>query len=309
MRSMKIFLGALAFLTIIILSGSVFIVEQTHQALVLQFGELRRVVTEPGLHFKIPFIQDVTFYEKRILDCDMTEVAITTGDQKRLMVDAYVRYRISDAILFYRSVRPADEIGASIQLQTIAASTLRIVLGKVKLRDLLSEKRAAIMRQINDDVKNGAKSSGIEINGAKSMGIEIIDVRIKRTELPEKNREAVYRKMNSELEKIAKQTRAEGAQQAQEIRATTDKECTVIIATAHQKAQENRGEGEAKSLAIISEKVGKDPEFYGFFRSLDIFKTSLAENGTLVLSTNSELFKYFQSPDQVMKHTTKENNN
>lgn len=297
MKHTRLVLAVITFVALVLLSGGIFIVEQTHQALVLQFGELRRVVTEPGLHFKIPFIQDVTMYEKRILDCDMTEVAITTGDQKRLMVDAYVRYRIFDAILFYRSVRPADEIGAASQLQTIVSSTLRIVLGKVKLRDLLSEKRSTIMRQINDDVKNQTKA----------LGIEIIDVRIKRTELPEKNREAVYRKMNSELEKIAKQTRAEGAQKGQEIRATAEKERTVIIANAHQKSQENRGEGEAKGLEIISEKVGKDPEFYGFFRSLDIFKNSLADNGTLVLSTDSELFKYFRSPEQLMKTSRQSN--
>jgi len=293
MSSLKIMIIAVSFAFILLLSGSVFIVEQTSQAIVFQFGELRRVITNPGLHFKIPFIQDVTFYEKRILDCDMKEVAITTGDQKRLMVDAYTLYRISDPILFYRSVRPADEIGATSQLQTIISSTLRIVLGKVKLRDLLSEKRSSVMHQIYTDVKLQAKN----------LGIEIVDVRIKRTELPEKNREAVYRKMNSELEKIAKQTRAEGAQRGQEIRSTAEKERTVIIAKAHQQAQTNRGEGEAKALEIVSQTLGRDPDFYGFYRSMETYKSALTEGSTLMLSTDSELFKYFRNPEQVTKST------
>lgn len=293
MSSLKMIIIAVTFALVLILSGSIFIVEQTSQAIVFQFGELRRVITDPGLHFKIPFVQDVTFYEKRILDCDMKEVAITTGDQKRLMVDAYTLYRISDAILFYRNVRPADEIGASVQLQTIISSNLRTVLGKINLRDLLSEKRSGVMHKIYDEVKKEAKN----------LGIEIIDVRIKRTELPEKNREAVYRKMNSELEKIAKQTRAEGAQRGQEIRSTAEKERTVLLAKAHQQAQTNRGEGEAKALGIVSATLGRDPEFYGFYRSMETYKTALTEGSTLMLSTDNELFKYFRNPEQVTKST------
>lgn len=293
MSTLRIIIIAVTFTFVLLFSSSVFIVEQTTQAIVFQFGELKRVITDPGLHFKIPFIQDVAFYEKRILDCDMKEVAITTGDQKRLMVDAYTLYRISDAILFYRSVRPADEIGAASQLQTIVSSTLRIVMGKVKLRDLLSEKRSDVMHQIYDQVKQGAKN----------LGIEIIDVRIKRTELPEKNREAVYRKMNSELEKIAKQTRAEGAQRGQEIRSTAEKERTVLLAKAHQEAQKNRGEGEAKALEIVSATLGRDPEFYGFYRSMETYKAALTEGSTLMLSTDSELFKYFRNPEQITKST------
>lgn len=278
-----IFLGVIAF------GSSVFIVEQTSQALVLQFGELKRVIKEPGLHFKIPYLQTVNIYEKRILDFDLPEVPITTGDQKRMMVDTYMRYRIEDVIQFYRTVRPADETGVAIQFQPIISSVLRQVLGKVNLTDLLSEKRSAIMHQINDGVKTEAKK----------LGIEIVDVRIKRTELPEENRVRVYEKMNAELEKIAKDYRAKGAEKAKEISAKAEKERTVILAEAQRDAQQNRGEGEAKALEIVADALGEDPEFYGFVRSMDNLKV-LDEESSMVLSTDNEAFKYMNKPDSII---------
>lgn len=275
--------GALLF------SQSAFIVDQTKQALVLQFGELNRVIENPGLHFKIPFIQTVMLYEKRIMDFDMSEVAITTGDQKRMMVDTYTRYRIVDPIQFYRSVQPADEIGTHTQLQTIVSSTVRNVLGKIKLRNLLSEERSKIMHQINTEVQKLSTP----------LGLEIIDVRIKRTELPEENRKSVFARMNSELERIAKQNRANGAEKAQEIRSTAEKERTVLLAQAQRDGQINRGEGESKALLIVSETLGKDPDFYGFYRSLETYQATLTEGTTLMLSTDNELFKYFSHPEKV----------
>lgn len=273
----------------IVLSQGIFIVDQKKQALVLQFGELDRVITEPGLNFKIPFIQEVMIYEKRILDFDMSEVAITTGDQKRMIVDTYTRYRITDPIQFYRSVRPADEVGIQVQLQTIVSSTVRNVLGKTQLRNLLSEERSKVMHQINDEVQKLSKP----------LGLEIIDVRIKRTELPEENRKSVFARMNSELERIAKENRAKGAQKAQEIKSTAEKERTVLLAEAQRDAQKNRGEGEAKALQVVSETLGKDPDFYGFYRSLETYQATLTEGTTLLLSSDSELFKYFSHPDKV----------
>lgn len=275
----------------LVLSQSVFVVDQTKQAIVLQFGKEQRVIINPGLNFKVPFIQEVIPIDKRILDFDMTEVAITTGDQKRMMVDTYTRYRITDPIMFYRNVRPADEVGTQMQLQTIVSSTVRNVLGKVMLRNLLSEERSKIMHQMNEEIQKLTKP----------LGIEIIDVRIKRTELPEENRKSVFARMNSELERIAKENRAKGAEKAQEIKSTAEKERTVLIAEAQRDAQKNRGEGEAKALQLVSETLGRDPEFYGFYRSMETYKTTLTEGTTMMLSTESELFKYFSHPEKLAK--------
>lgn len=275
----------------LVLSQSVFVVDQTKQAIVLQFGKEQRVIINPGLNFKVPFIQEVIPIDKRILDFDMTEVAITTGDQKRMMVDTYTRYRITDPIMFYRNVRPADEVGTQMQLQTIVSSTVRNVLGKIMLRNLLSEERSKIMHQMNEEIQKLTKP----------LGIEIIDVRIKRTELPEENRKSVFARMNSELERIAKENRAKGAEKAQEIKSTAEKERTVLIAEAQRDAQKNRGEGEAKALQLVSETLGRDPEFYGFYRSMETYKATLTEGTTMMLSTESELFKYFSHPEKLAK--------
>jgi modulator of FtsH protease HflC len=278
-----------AFLGVALLSGELlFIVDQRSQAIVLQFGELRQVYTEPGLKIKIPFIQDVMFYEKRVLDFDLPEVRITTGDQKRMLVDTYTRYRIQDPILFFRSIKPANEQGAGMRLEALVSSTVRNVLGKVVLRTLLSEERSKIMRQINDEV---AKLTS-------PLGIEIIDVRIIRTELPTENRKAVFARMNSELEKIAKANRAEGWKQALEIVSTAQKEETIIIAEAQKEAQKIRGEGEAKAVEIVSDASSKDAELYGLYRSMQTLKESLGQGTTMVLGTDSDLFKFFSNPEK-----------
>lgn len=294
MNKKMIGLIGVVLLGIAMISGELFfVVDQRSQAIVLQFGELRHVHEAPGLKVKIPFIQEVTFYEKRVLDFDLPEVRITTGDQKRMLVDTYTRYRISDAILFFRSIKPANEQGAAMRLEALVSSTVRNVLGKIELRTLLSEERSKIMRQINDEVQKLTKP----------LGIEIIDVRIIRTELPSENRKAVFARMNSELERIAKENRAKGAEKALEIKSTADKDRVIILAEANKKALEIRGEGDKKSITIATEAAKEDPELFAFDRSMRALKESLKQGTTtMVLGTDSDLFKYFSNPD---KHLTR----
>ncbi len=292
----KKIIGLIAAVLLLIgfMSGELFfVVDQRSQAIVLQFGELRQVHQEPGLKIKVPFIQEVTFYDKRVLDFDLPEVRITTGDQKRMLVDTYTRYRISDPILFFRSIKPANEQGAAMRLEALVSSTVRNVLGKIELRTLLSEERSKIMKQINDEVERLTKP----------LGIEIIDVRIIRTELPSENRKAVFARMNSELERIAKENRAIGAEKALEIKSTADKDRVIILAEANKKAQEIRGEGDKSSVAIASEAAKEDPELFVFDRSMRTLKESLKQGTTtMILGTDSDLFKYFSNPD---KHLTR----
>jgi membrane protease subunit HflC len=265
----------------------IFTVDQTKQAIVLQFGELRKVHTTPGLKVKIPFIQDVLFYEKRVLSFDFPEVRITTGDQKRLLVDTYTRYRIIDPILFFQTVKPANEQGAAMRLEAFVTSTVRNVLGKVPLRNLLSEERPKIMKSIEREVDALARP----------LGIAIVDVRIIRTELPMENRDAVFSRMISALNQIAKGNRANGEKIGQEIRSAADRDQSIILATAQQKAQDIRGQGEAESIQILGEALGKNPEFYGFYRTMQTYRETLGEGTTLVLTTDNDLFRFFNAPE------------
>lgn len=269
-------------------AGSVFTVDQKSQAIVLQFGELSRVVATPGLKLKIPFIQDVTYYDKRVLDFDLPAIPITTGDQKRIVVDTYTRYRIKDPVLFFQTIKPADEHGTAMRLEALVSSTVRNVIGKLPLRSLLTEERVRAMERIHQEVSHLTES----------LGIEIVDIRIIRTELPVENRKAVFARMNSELERIAKENLAKGAEKAQQIRSTADKDRAIILAEAEKEAQQAKGEGEAKALEIVSSSLGKDPEFYGFYRSLEAYKEVLKDDTTMILSSESELFKYFSNPEK-----------
>ncbi len=288
-RSIGFFAGLLV--VFFVLSSSLFIVSQTQQAIVLQFGELRRVIQEPGLKIKIPFIQEVIIYEKRVMDFDLPATDITLGDQKRVRVDTYTRYRINDPIQFFKSVKPANELGTARRLEALVGSTVRNVLGKVELRELLSEKRSKVMHQINTEVKALTKG----------LGLEIIDLRIVRTELPPENRPAVFNRMNADLQRYAKQNRANGDEKAQEIRSTAEKERTIILAEANRDAQILRGEGDAKAIATIAETMGKDPDFYGFYKAMETYETIVGPETTLVLSADSDLFKYFSHPERVLR--------
>ncbi len=281
-------IGVLLVVVIFISSGMIFTVDQTKQALVLQFGELRKAHTTPGLKFKIPFIQEVIFYEMRILDYDLAPIRVTTGDQKRLDVSTYTRYRIKDPLLFFKSVKPANEIGARMRLDAFVSSALRNVLGKIPLRNLLSEERSKIMKQIEGDVQK-------QLN---PLGIGIIDVRIIRTELPPENREAVFKRMNSELVRIATENRAKGAEVAQGIRARAERDRTILLAEAQKKAQTTRGEGEAHAIKIAREAFSKDANFYAFYRSMQAYKEVLAsENTTMLISPDNDFFRFFSHPN------------
>ncbi len=264
-------------------SSSIFIVEQTTQAIVLQFGEYKTVHTEPGLKFKVPFIQDVQYFEKRVIDYDSVNlIDIKTVDKKRLMVDAYVRYRITDVLAFYKGVQPANEIGTKIRLDAMIPSSIKNVLGKIPLRDLLSPKRVEIMKKIQVSIAQLAKP----------IGIEIVDVRIVRTELPEENRPAVFERFNQTLIRSAKGNRADGEEKARGVRAGADRECIVLIAEAQKKAQGLRGKGDATAMEITNKAFQVDPDFYAFYRSLESYKEVMKDQTQMYLSMDHPFFKY-----------------
>ncbi|MHA1558413.1 MAG: protease modulator HflC [Alphaproteobacteria bacterium] len=267
---------------LIIIYNSLFIVEQTHQAIVLQFGELKKVHLEPGLKLKIPFIQEIFYYEKRFLSFDRLPIHLTTGDQKRLVVDTYTRYRIEDPLVFFKTVKPASELGAAMRLEAIVGSAVRNVLGKVPLRKLLSDERSNVMEEIEQLV----------VKTAKPLGISVVDVRIIRTELPKANRDAVFARMNSELIRFAKKNRAEGAQDAQITCAKTDKEKEILIAQAHKDGKILIAEGEAEALDIMNRSISKDIDFYAFCKTMQIYRDTLTGKTTLLLSTDTPILNF-----------------
>lgn len=272
------------------LSSSLFIVRKSEQALVLQFGKSKTVHTTPGLKIKIPFIQDVLFYDARVLDFDLPPVLVTTGDQKRLVVDTYTRYKIVDPLLFYQTIQPANEIGARMRLEGIICSSLRNVLGKVHLRTMLSVERSKVMKQVEEEIKTMTRP----------LGLEIIDVRIIRTDLPPENKKAVLARMNAELERFAKENRAKGVENAQKIKATADKDKTVILAEANKQSEITKGEAEAKAIEITNKVYGKDPSFYYYYRWLLTYKTSFSNNLNIVIGSDSPLLKVLQNSNQIV---------
>ncbi len=285
---------AVLLLFTLVISGSVFFtVNQAQQAIVLQFGELKTVHREPGLKFKIPMIQEVIMYDNRILDYDLPPITVTTIDQKRVVIDTYTRYKITDPVLFFKSIKPANESGARSRLNPIINSAVRNVLGKNNLRNLLSEDRAKLMKQIETEVSTFAKQ----------LGITIIDVRIIRTELPPENRTAVFARMNSELIQIAKQNRAKGEEIAQGIRARADREQAGILAEASKQDQTIRGQGDSQALDIINKAMEKDPQFYQFYRTLQAYEAICQKDTPIILSTDHELFKIFQKIDDLFTNS------
>lgn len=277
----KIIIAALA--VIFILLNSVYIVYQPEQAIVLQFGEPMRVVQDAGLKFKVPFIQNVVFYDKRLLNLDPPAQEVVLNDKKRLDVDSFTRYRIIDPLKFYQTVR--NEYQAQSKLEEIVNSSLRKVLGRCTLTELLSEQRTKIMSDISANVKRDAEA----------IGVSVADVRIRRADLPIEVMQAINARMKTERERDAKEFRAMGQQEAQNIRATADKEATIIVAEAEKKAQITRGDGDKKAVTIWNETVGQDADFYDFYRSLEAYRNSLsAQETSLVLSPDSEFFKYFK---------------
>ena len=265
------------------LYSALFTVNQTQQALVLQLGEPKRIIQEPGLSLKIPFIQDAVFYERRVLSLipqDAEEVIL--ADQKRLQVDAYARYRIEDPLLFFQTVR--NEFGARARLESIIDSSVRRVLGSETLASILTGERETINGSIRDEVNSSVKS----------LGIEIIDVRLRRADYPQATSQNIFNRMKSEREREAKEFRATGEEEAQKIRADAEKTRTVIVAEASRQAQELRGQGDSEAIRIYAESFGRDPEFFAFYRSMQAYRKSIGESGTsMVLSPNSSFFRYF----------------
>jgi modulator of FtsH protease HflC len=265
---------------LIVAYSSVFVVEQIDQALVLQFGKPIRVVDVPGLHFKLPW-QDVVQYDKRLLDFEPPAEEVITSDQKRLVVDTYARFRISDPLQFYQSV--GTELVARTRLSATITGALRRVIGGVELQAVISERRAAIMRLIRDEVNTQSKG----------FGLDIVDVRIKRADLPEENSQAVFDRMKSERQREAAQYRAEGARQAQAIRADADRQRIEILADAGKQSQILRGQGDADSIKISADAYGRDKDFFSFYRSLEAYREGLSGPGTtLVLSPDSAFFRF-----------------
>lgn len=270
--------------------SSFFTVNQTQQALVLQFGEPKRIIQDPGLAFKLPFIQDAIFYESRVLSLipqDAEEVIL--ADQKRIQIDAYARYRIEDPLLFFQTVR--NEIGARARLESIIDSSVRRVLGNETLASILTGERENINGSIRDEVNASVDS----------LGIEIIDVRLRRADYPESTSQNIFNRMKSEREREAKEFRATGDEEAQKIRADAEKTRTVIVAEAKREAQEVRGQGDSNAIRIYANSFGQDPEFFSFYRSMEAYRKSIGESGTsMVLSPNSSFFRYFKDKDGKM---------
>ena len=269
---------------------SLFTVKEINQAIVLQFGDPKKVIAEPGLQVKIPFIQNVVFIDRRILSLDPQPEEVIASDQKRLIVDAYARFKIVDPLKFYISV--GDERVARSRLATIINSRLRSVLGTQSLATLLSEDRAKQMAIIQEGVNAEAKK----------FGITIIDVRIKRADLPQANSEAIYKRMQTEREREAKEFRARGAEMAVTITSTADKEVTVLLANAKKLSEIMKGEGDGQRNKIFAEAFGKDPDFFSFYRAMQAYETALIGGETsLILSPDSDFFKFFGSTGIIHK--------
>ena len=277
----KILFSAIAILAAVIYF-SVFIIKEVNQAIVLQFGDPKRILIEPGLNFKIPFIQNVVYLDKRILNLDTPPEEVIASDQKRLIVDAFARFKIVDPLKFYISV--GNERVARSRLSTIINSRIRNVLGQQELQTLLSKDRTKQMALIQEGVNFEAKN----------FGIEIVDVRIKRADLPQANSDAIYRRMQTEREREAKEFRAKGAEMAVTITSTADKEVTVILADAQKKSEIMKGEGDGQRNKIFAEAFGRDPEFFAFYRAMQAYENALIGGDTsLILSPDSEFFKFF----------------
>jgi modulator of FtsH protease HflC len=277
-------LAAVAVAALFVASSTLFTVNQTQQVLITQFGQPIRVINEPGLQFKIPFIQQVIPFDRRLLDFDAPGEEVILGDQRRLIVDSFTRYRITDPLLFFQTAGAA-EAGIRARLNSIVTSALRRVLGNEPLLSVLSTDRARIMTEIQRQVNEEARR----------FGIQIVDVRIRRADLPEENTQAILSRMQSERERVAREARAEGAEVAQRVRAGADRERTVLIAEAQSSADILRGQGEQDAIRIFADAFQRDPQFFHFWRSMQAYREAFSEGDTrLLLSPDSEFFRFFR---------------
>ncbi len=267
----------------VLINSAIFTVTEGQQVIVLRFGDPKVQITEPGLHFKVPLVDNIRAFEKRILNVDPPSEEVLLADQKRLVVDSFARYRITDMLLFLKTLN--TENSAQQRLHTVINSALRSTMGKATLQDILSAKRDSLMENIQSIVNEEAKR----------FGIEVVDVRIVRADLPEQVTQATFERMRSEREREAREARAEGEQLSIEIRSKADKERTVLLAEAKRDAEISRGQGDKKAIEIYGQAFGQDPKFYAFYRSLEAYKNSLGNpDTTLLISPNSEVLDYFK---------------
>ena len=278
-------LGVILVAMFLLASGSVFTVNQTQQAIVLQFGDPRQIISEPGLKFKLPFIQDVVYLDKRVLALDPPRPEeIIASDQRRLVVDSFVRFRITDSLRFFQTV--GNEAVARQRVAVVLNSSLRRVLGAVDSSTIVSGDRAALMEQIASVVNSETQR----------FGLEIVDVRIKRADFPENVNQAIFRRMQTEREREAREIRAQGAELSERIRADADRQRTILLAEARKQSEILRGEGDGQRTKIFADAANADPEFYSFYRSLQAYAEALQQGDTtMVLSPDSEFFRYFGS--------------
>jgi membrane protease subunit HflC len=285
MRAFFALIVILVGLAAVAVYASAFIVHQNEQALVLRFGEPKRVVRQAGLNWKYPIVDTVEIYDKRILDLDAQPQEVTASDQKRLVVDAFARYKIVDPLKFFQSVTSQE--GVRSRLGPIVESSLRRVLGAATFQDLVRDKREQLMQQIAAQVNSEGQQ----------LGLEVVDVRIKRADLPEQNSKSVFERMRAERQREAAEFRAEGAAKANEIKATADRQATVIKAEANRTSEEKRGEGDAERNKIYAAAYTQDPEFFEFYRSMQAYEKGLKSSDTrLLITPDSDFFKYFADP-------------
>ncbi|MET0537304.1 MAG: protease modulator HflC [Xanthobacteraceae bacterium] len=277
--------AALIIVALIIAYGTFFTVYQTRQALVVRLGQPVRIVTEPGLNYKIPLIDSVIYIDKRILDLENPAQEVIASDQKRLVVDAFARYRIREPLRFYQTVGTVD--GANSRLSTLLNSALRRVLGEATLTQVVRDQREQLMARVREQLDNEAQA----------FGISIVDVRIRRADLPEQNSQAVYQRMQTERQREAQEFRSQGTQRAQEIRARADRDVTVILAEAQSKGEQTRGEGDAERNRIYADAFGRDPDFFAFYRAMQAYENGLRSNDTrMLLKPDSDFFRFFNDP-------------
>jgi len=277
--------AALLVVALIVAYSTLFTVYQTRQALVVRLGDPVRVVTQPGLNYKLPLIDTVIPIDNRILDLENPAQEVIASDQKRLVVDAFARYRIVEPLRFYQTVGTVER--ANQQLSILLNSALRRVLGEATLTQVVRDQREQLMARVREQLDNEAKA----------FGISVVDVRIRRADLPEQNSQAVYQRMQTERQQEAAQFRAQGSQRAQEIRAWADRDVTVLLAEAQSKGEQTRGEGDGERNRIFAEAFGRDPEFFAFYRSMQAYEGGLKSNGTrMLLKPDSEFFRFFVDP-------------
>ena len=272
----------ISLLALVVAINAVFVLDQRQQALVIQLGEVVAVKSDPGLNFKIPFVQRVVFYDKRILEINIPPIEPNTRDRKRLIVDAYAKYRIIEPLVFFQKVQTEGRLG--LRISEALEKIIRAEVAKVTLVDLLNTERLKVMNNIQQRA---------DVEG-QELGVEIVDVRIIRADLPQKNSAAIYERMKSSHEKEARETRAKGAEAAQRVKAEADKDRRITLAEAKKNSQITRGEGEGEATQIFAESFGKDADFFSFYRSMQAYRETLKKDDTtMVLSPNSEFLRYF----------------